>query len=82
MTLLVISIPLPWIAVLVANDRLPRKVEKPSRYRPERPELESRPYEVIDSSDPAGGAARATPDPTGDPADGPGGGHASAAASS
>lgn len=47
--LLVISIPLPWMAVLIANDRLPRKVRKPNRFRdepralgadPERPAIE------------------------------------------
>ncbi|MFP5070548.1 DUF3099 domain-containing protein [Pseudonocardia nantongensis] len=69
-TLLVISIPLPWIAVLVANDRLPRKVEQPSRYRPDRPELESRPYEVIDSSEPASGTAPPAADPAADAPDG------------
>ncbi len=41
-TLLVISIPLPWCAVLIANDRLPKKAEKPERYRPERPALEQK----------------------------------------
>ena len=30
--LLVLSIPLPWMAVLIANDRLPRKAEKPNRH--------------------------------------------------
>lgn len=76
-TLLIISVPLPWIAVLIANDRLPRKVEKPSRYRPERPELESRPHQVIDSSGPRGTAedtadgATGGPDASGDPAPGP-----------
>lgn len=49
-TLLVISVPLPWIAVLIANDRLPRKAEKPNRYRHGNRELENRPHDVIDSS--------------------------------
>ncbi len=49
-TLLVISIPLPWCAVLIANDRLPRKAETPSRYRPDRPALESREHPVIEGS--------------------------------
>ena len=35
-SLLVLSIPLPWMAVLVANDRLPRKSEKVSRYQADR----------------------------------------------
>ncbi|SDE56198.1 Protein of unknown function [Pseudonocardia oroxyli] len=47
-TLLVISIPLPWIAVLIANDRLPNKASKPNRYQPERPALESREHPVIE----------------------------------
>jgi hypothetical protein len=46
--LLVISIPLPWIAVLIANDRLPNKAAKPERYKPERPALESREHQVIE----------------------------------
>ena len=48
-TLLVISIPLPWMAVLIANDRLPRKSETVSRYRADRPSLEARPHPVIES---------------------------------
>ncbi len=48
-TLLVVSIPLPWMAVLIANDRLPRKAEQPHRYRPGRRELESRPHPVIEN---------------------------------
>ena len=32
---IVLSVPLPWIAVLIANDRLPKKAEKVSRYRGE-----------------------------------------------
>jgi len=51
-TLLVISIPLPWIAVLIANDRLPQKREKVNTYRPERLELEDRSHPVIDPGSP------------------------------
>lgn len=47
-TLLVLSIPLPWMAVLIANDRMPRKAEDPNRYRPERPQLEQGGHTVID----------------------------------
>jgi hypothetical protein len=32
LAILVASIPLPWIAVLVANDRPPRSAEEPRRY--------------------------------------------------
>jgi len=48
--LLVLSIPLPWMAVLIANDRPPRKSEKPSRYEIERKALEAsgKDYRVID----------------------------------
>ncbi len=52
LAILVASIPLPWIAVLIANDRPPRKAEEPRRYESarriplfptaERPALESR----------------------------------------
>jgi hypothetical protein len=48
-TLLVLSVPLPWVAVLMANDRLPRKSERVSRYERERRELEQRDHPVIDS---------------------------------
>ncbi|HXV94499.1 MAG TPA: DUF3099 domain-containing protein [Pseudonocardia sp.] len=48
-TLLVLSIPLPWVAVLIANDRLPNKAEKVNRYRPDRRQIEAREHPVIDS---------------------------------
>jgi hypothetical protein len=48
-SLLVLSIPLPWMAVLIANDRLPRKSEKVNRYQPDRRSLEARPHPVIES---------------------------------
>ncbi len=46
---IVLSVPLPWIAVLIANDRPPRKAENTNRYRRSRGELESRKHTVIDS---------------------------------
>lgn len=46
--LLLLSIPLPWMAVIIANDRLPQKAEKVHRYRGERKELEARQHPVID----------------------------------
>jgi hypothetical protein len=46
--LLILSIPLPWVAVLVANDRLPNKSEKVNRYQGERRELEQRDHPVIE----------------------------------
>ena len=30
--ILLLSVPLPWMAVLIANDRPPRRAEEPSRY--------------------------------------------------
>lgn len=34
-TLIILSVPLPWMAVIIANDRLPIKASRFSRYRPE-----------------------------------------------
>ncbi|MDH6246727.1 DUF3099 domain-containing protein [Mycobacterium sp. OTB74] len=58
LAILVASIPLPWIAVLIANDRPPRSAEEPRRYEAvrrtplfptaDRPALEER-HPVIDS---------------------------------
>jgi hypothetical protein len=52
LAILVLSIPLPWIAVLIANDRPPRRAEEPRRYEntrriplfptAERPAIEAR----------------------------------------
>lgn len=53
-TLLILSIPLPWMAVLIANDRRPIKREVVNRYETDRVSLEARPHPVIDSP-PAGG---------------------------
>lgn len=47
-TLLVLSIPLPWMAVLIANDRPPRKAEDANRYRGDRRQLERREHPVIE----------------------------------
>ncbi len=32
LAIIAVSIPLPWIAVLIANDRPPRRAEEPRRY--------------------------------------------------
>ncbi len=37
-----LSIPLPWMAVLIANDRAPRKVEKVNRYQRDARAIENR----------------------------------------
>lgn len=47
-TLLLLSIPLPWMAVLIANDRLPRKAAPVNRHREQRRELEAREHPVIE----------------------------------
>lgn len=48
--LLVLSVPLPWMAVLIANDRPPRKAEKVNRFRRQRdvPAIESKQHPVIE----------------------------------
>lgn len=43
-----VSIPLPWIAVLVANDRPARKAEDVNRYRREPTAIEGEHHPVID----------------------------------
>lgn len=45
-----LSVPLPWMAVLIANDRPPRKAEEVSRYQrePAGKALESGQHRVID----------------------------------
>lgn len=47
-----VSIPLPWIAVLIANDRPPRTKEEPSRWdgrREDQAALEARSHRTIES---------------------------------
>jgi hypothetical protein len=53
-TLLVLSIPLPWMAVLIANDRRPPKREEVSRFVADRRSIEAGPQSVIDAP-PGGG---------------------------
>jgi hypothetical protein len=55
LSFIVLSVPLPWMAVLIANDRAPRKAEQVNRLRPDLPghasqghELESRDHTVIE----------------------------------
>ncbi len=54
LSILALSIPLPWMAVLVANDRPPRRSENVNRYRHERSDrqLESGERRVIDGQGP------------------------------
>ena len=44
----VLSIPLPWIAVLIANDRPPRKAEKVNRFEHTPTAIEGGDHQVID----------------------------------
>nr|WP_194946079.1 DUF3099 domain-containing protein [Mycolicibacterium malmesburyense] len=60
LAILVGSIPLPWIAVLIANDRPPRRPEEPRRYD------RSRSHEVATAERPAlEGGMMAAPQPEG-----------------
>src|SRR5258705_13934356 len=64
LAIILVSVPLPWMAVLIANDRPPRRAEEPRRYdsrhriplfpTAERPALESRTHSA---PQPDGGAA-------------------------
>ncbi|MGO1054305.1 DUF3099 domain-containing protein [Crossiella sp. CA198] len=48
--LVLLSVPLPWMAVLIANDRPPRKAEKVNRFRRVRDDtaIESKQHPVIE----------------------------------
>lgn len=51
MAIIGVSIPLPWIAVLIANDRPPRRKDEPSRWDgrfDDPPAIESSRHHVID----------------------------------
>lgn len=52
-TLLFVSVPLPWAAVLIANDRLPHKAGDPHRYRNDPRALESTTHDLIEAGEPA-----------------------------
>jgi hypothetical protein len=43
-----LSVPLPWVAVLIANDRPPRKAEKVNRYQRSTTAIENSQHHVID----------------------------------
>jgi hypothetical protein len=65
LAIILISVPLPWMAVLIANDRPPRRAEEPRRYdarriplfpTAERPALERRaPLSPQPDADDSGG---------------------------
>ncbi|UGT63465.1 DUF3099 domain-containing protein [Nocardia asteroides] len=46
--IIAVSVPLPWIAVLIANDRPPRTKDEPSRWDQPRPALESGPHRALE----------------------------------
>jgi hypothetical protein len=46
--LVLLSVPLPWIAVLIANDRPPRKAEEVNRYQRSATAIDATPHKVID----------------------------------
>ena len=46
--LVLLSVPLPWIAVLVANDRPPRKAADVNRYQRSATAIEAGEHKVID----------------------------------
>jgi hypothetical protein len=50
LALILLSVPLPWMAVLIANDRPARKSERVNRFRPHGKaiQLESKEHPVID----------------------------------
>ena len=45
---IVLSVPLPWMAVLIANDRPPRKAEKANRFEAERRAIAPKSTTVIE----------------------------------
>lgn len=47
--LVLLSVPLPWVAVLIANDRPPRKAEQVSRYQREARAIEASEHRVIEA---------------------------------
>jgi hypothetical protein len=68
LAIILVSVPLPWMAVLIANDRPPRRAEEPRRYdsrriplfpTAERPALERGTYSASQPDD--GDAARDVP---------------------
>ncbi|WP_018331608.1 DUF3099 domain-containing protein [Actinomycetospora chiangmaiensis] len=60
--LIVASVPLPWIAVLIANDAPPRKAEKPARLRVDHRQLDTAHHEVIEPTEVLGARADDAPD--------------------
>ena len=61
---IVLSVPLPWVAVLIANDRLPQKAGKVNRYRSDNKALprisDAQIIEAAESLDARGDGSRRT----------------------
>ncbi|EIE99637.1 DUF3099 domain-containing protein [Saccharomonospora glauca] len=55
LALVLLSVPLPWVAVLIANDRPPRKAERVNKFQRRARAIESRTHRVIDSSEDTSG---------------------------
>lgn len=63
-----ISVPLPWMAVLIANDRPPRRAEEPRRFddrRGKAPLFPATEQPVLDAGSPQPESAQHTGDPGG-----------------
>ncbi len=50
LALIAISVPLPWMAVLVANDRPPRKSEAVNKFQAEPTRLEAGDHKIIEGN--------------------------------
>lgn len=48
LTFILLSVPLPWMAVLIANDRPPKKKEEVNRYEREATAIEADEHRVIE----------------------------------
>lgn len=77
LAIIVLSIPLPWMAVLIANDRPPRRAEEPRRYQskgriPLFPTAERPAIESTRLGPPRHGEADDSPETGGDSHDFPG----------
>ena len=67
-----LSVPLPWVAVLIANDRPPKKAEKANRYRTSHRELDSVPdAQIIEAAEVLDRRDQRTEWPRESPQDGP-----------
>jgi hypothetical protein len=70
LAILVASIPLPWMAVLIANDRPPRRAEEPRRYQNTQriPLFPTANRPALERGAPPSAASPSSPQPGGDDA--------------